>query len=99
MHATLHFAWLKESGQQMPWILGRRAIFASWRGRFRPSPRLLFTPLLTGRRLSSTAVPISPLQAKKEEFLSGTSATYIDEMWAAWTRDPGSVHASWAAFF
>lgn len=34
-----------------------------------------------------------------DEFLSGQSRWYIDEMHEAWRRDPRSVHASWAAYF
>uniref|UniRef100_A0A1B0AEU2 2-oxoglutarate dehydrogenase, mitochondrial n=1 Tax=Glossina pallidipes TaxID=7398 RepID=A0A1B0AEU2_GLOPL len=30
---------------------------------------------------------------------SGNSATYVEDMYNAWKRDPGSVHASWNAFF
>ncbi|AGO14168.1 AaceriAER374Cp [[Ashbya] aceris (nom. inval.)] len=34
-----------------------------------------------------------------DTFLSSTNAAYIDEMYAAWQRDPGSVHVSWDAYF
>lgn len=31
--------------------------------------------------------------------LSGSSAGYVDAMYACWKADPGSVHASWNAYF
>lgn len=34
-----------------------------------------------------------------ESFLSGSSAAYVEDMYAAWCDDPSSVHASWAAYF
>ncbi|XP_063228335.1 2-oxoglutarate dehydrogenase complex component E1 isoform X3 [Bacillus rossius redtenbacheri] len=37
--------------------------------------------------------------AAAEPFLSGTSASYVEEMYSAWLKDPSSVHASWDAFF
>ncbi|CAD5115417.1 DgyrCDS4392 [Dimorphilus gyrociliatus] len=37
--------------------------------------------------------------AGSESFLNGNSATYIEEMYKAWQKDPGSVHSSWQAFF
>ncbi|KAK7112604.1 2-oxoglutarate dehydrogenase complex component E1-like isoform X1 [Littorina saxatilis] len=38
-------------------------------------------------------------QAAAEPFLSGSSSTYVEEMYLAWQRDPNSVHKSWDAFF
>jgi len=34
-----------------------------------------------------------------ESFASGASAKYIERMYAQWKAQPGSVHASWAAYF
>lgn len=34
-----------------------------------------------------------------DNFLSTTNATYIDEMYQAWQKDPSSVHVSWDAYF
>lgn len=31
-------------------------------------------------------------QAAAEPFLSGSSSTYVEEMYLAWQRDPNSVH-------
>ena len=31
--------------------------------------------------------------------MSGSNANYIDYMYAQWQADPGSVHASWNAYF
>ncbi|XP_011183823.1 2-oxoglutarate dehydrogenase-like, mitochondrial isoform X2 [Zeugodacus cucurbitae] len=37
--------------------------------------------------------------APAEQFASGTSATYVEEMYNSWLRDPTSVHTSWDAYF
>eukprot|EP00743_Colponemidia_sp_Colp-15_P001287 GILK01001410.1.p1 GENE.GILK01001410.1~~GILK01001410.1.p1 ORF type:complete len:1010 (+),score=194.22 GILK01001410.1:51-3080(+) len=34
-----------------------------------------------------------------DSLLSGTSATYIDQMFEAWSQNPAKVHASWDAYF
>jgi 2-oxoglutarate dehydrogenase E1 component len=34
-----------------------------------------------------------------ETFLTGSSAAYVDDMFAAWCDDPSSVHPSWASYF
>ncbi|CAK4030314.1 2-oxoglutarate dehydrogenase, mitochondrial [Lecanosticta acicola] len=34
-----------------------------------------------------------------DNFLSGNTANYVDEMYAEWKRDPKSVHVSWQAYF
>jgi len=34
-----------------------------------------------------------------EPFMNGSSSAYIEDMFEAWQRDPGSVHKSWDAFF
>lgn len=48
---------------------------------------------LMGRMLSSTSKKTS------DSFLSGNSGLYADQMFEQWSRDPKSVHASWAAYF
>ncbi|CAH1388601.1 unnamed protein product [Nezara viridula] len=54
---------------------------------------------------SNTNQPAGPRQyatasaVKEEPFLNGSSSNYIEDMYAAWQRDPTSVHASWDAFF
>ena len=37
--------------------------------------------------------------AQEEGFLSGTSSTYVDSQYYAWSADPSSVHSSWASYF
>lgn len=37
--------------------------------------------------------------AASEPFLSGSSSSYIEEMYNAWLNNPKSVHASWDAYF
>eukprot|EP01100_Stratorugosa_tubuloviscum_P011885 TRINITY_DN540_c2_g1_i1.p1 TRINITY_DN540_c2_g1~~TRINITY_DN540_c2_g1_i1.p1 ORF type:complete len:1033 (+),score=522.37 TRINITY_DN540_c2_g1_i1:49-3147(+) len=34
-----------------------------------------------------------------ESFIDGTSATYVEQMYEGWKRDPNSVHISWASYF
>jgi len=35
----------------------------------------------------------------QESYLSGTSGSYMEDMYEAWCYDPKSVHASWDAYF
>ncbi|XP_059216850.1 2-oxoglutarate dehydrogenase complex component E1 isoform X4 [Stomoxys calcitrans] len=37
--------------------------------------------------------------AAAEPFANGTTASYVEEMYNAWLRDPTSVHTSWDAYF
>ncbi|XP_034133262.1 2-oxoglutarate dehydrogenase-like, mitochondrial isoform X3 [Drosophila guanche] len=37
--------------------------------------------------------------AAAEPFANGSTATYVEEMYNAWLRDPASVHTSWDAYF
>jgi len=39
------------------------------------------------------------LSSKADSFLSGASAVYVEQMYAAWMKDPSSVHVSWASYF
>jgi 2-oxoglutarate dehydrogenase E1 component len=64
--------------------------------------RLLFT----SRLLSQQQQPATPPQSdatttttKAENFLNGSSAVYIDEIYASWLADPKSVHKSWDIYF
>ena len=34
-----------------------------------------------------------------ENFLSGSNAIYVEQMYQEWKRDPQSVHASWRSYF
>jgi 2-oxoglutarate dehydrogenase E1 component len=36
---------------------------------------------------------------KVDSFLSGTNSVYVEQMYEAWTKDPKSVHVSWASYF
>lgn len=40
-----------------------------------------------------------PLSAQTDNFVNGTSAVYIDQLYDQWQEDPNSVHASWQAYF
>lgn len=39
------------------------------------------------------------LATGQDDFLSTQNASYIDEMYDAWKKDPSSVHVSWNAYF
>ncbi|KFH71780.1 oxoglutarate dehydrogenase (succinyl-transferring), E1 component [Podila verticillata NRRL 6337] len=39
------------------------------------------------------------IPAAKDAFLQGNSASYVEEMYAAWLKDPTSVHLSWQIYF
>ncbi|KAF9210623.1 2-oxoglutarate dehydrogenase E1 component, partial [Podila verticillata] len=49
------------------------------------------------RKASTSAKDDIP--AAKDAFLQGNSASYVEEMYAAWLRDPTSVHLSWQIYF
>ena len=34
-----------------------------------------------------------------DNFVNGTSAVYVDQMYDMWREDPQSVNASWRAYF
>jgi len=38
-------------------------------------------------------------KVNQEQFLNGTSVTYIEQMYDSWLLDPKSVNASWNVFF
>lgn len=38
-------------------------------------------------------------QEQNQNFLNGSSTTYIEEMYQAWQADPNSVHKSWDIYF
>lgn len=45
------------------------------------------------------STPPTPSNASQESFLSGSSSTYVEDMYNAWLVDPSSVHVSWDSFF
>ncbi|KAF9930823.1 2-oxoglutarate dehydrogenase E1 component, partial [Mortierella alpina] len=49
-------------------------------------------------RKASTAAPKDNVPAK-DAFLQGNSASYVEEMYSAWLKDPSSVHLSWQIYF
>lgn len=66
--------------------------------------RLLFTSRLLSQQQQPATTP--PPQSdtttttnKAENFLNGSSAVYIDEIYASWLADPKSVHKSWDIYF
>ena len=71
--------------------------FSSWLTQRCPGPGLLRQ--VTGARRFSAAPPPAQESAVQESFLSGSSGTYVEEMYEAWSYDPKSVHASWDAYF
>eukprot|EP01124_Arcella_intermedia_P024163 TRINITY_DN4007_c0_g1_i1.p1 TRINITY_DN4007_c0_g1~~TRINITY_DN4007_c0_g1_i1.p1 ORF type:complete len:1016 (-),score=165.40 TRINITY_DN4007_c0_g1_i1:37-3084(-) len=40
-----------------------------------------------------------PLSQLSENFIDGTSANYVEQMYSAWLVDPKSVHKSWDVYF
>jgi len=50
-------------------------------------------------RLISTTMLSRQQEQKAENFLNGSSATYIEEIYQAWLADPKSVHKSWDIYF
>lgn len=48
---------------------------------------------------SSNLIARRSLATGTDSFLQTQNATYIDEMYDAWKKDPSSVHVSWNAYF
>ncbi|KAH6990372.1 thiamine diphosphate-binding protein [Ilyonectria sp. MPI-CAGE-AT-0026] len=53
---------------------------------------------VAGRRTYATSATNSPPDPS-DNFLSGSTANYIDEMYMQWKQDPESVHVSWQIYF
>uniref|UniRef100_A0A1X7TY60 2-oxoglutarate dehydrogenase, mitochondrial n=1 Tax=Amphimedon queenslandica TaxID=400682 RepID=A0A1X7TY60_AMPQE len=56
------------------------------------------------RRLVSPSLSLNWLRlqgskASAEPFLSGSSSSYLEQMYESWQSDPNSVHKSWQAYF
>ncbi|KAL8453695.1 hypothetical protein Emag_001740 [Eimeria magna] len=68
-----------------------------------PHREVVLPHVLSCRLLSSSSSSSGPASAVSDAavdgFLSGTAASYAEQMFVAWRRDPTSVHASWAAYF
>lgn len=47
--------------------------------------------------LATRNTPATSVSA--EPFMNGSSSVYIEQMYENWRQDPGSVHASWDAYF
>ncbi|KAF9953219.1 2-oxoglutarate dehydrogenase E1 component, partial [Mortierella alpina] len=50
-------------------------------------------------RKASTNAAKEDAPAAKDAFLQGNNASYVEEMFAAWLKDPTSVHLSWQIYF
>jgi len=50
------------------------------------------------RCMATSNQPVSR-QKLSESFLSGSSSSYVEQMYESWRKDPSSVHSSWNAFF
>lgn len=64
--------------------------------------RSIFTRSLGQARLGGRLWKRQPLRyfaANGDNFMTGTSANYVEDMYAAYREDPNSVHASWKAYF
>ncbi|KAK8129300.1 2-oxoglutarate dehydrogenase-like protein [Apiospora kogelbergensis] len=74
---------------------GRQLLRAGGRARF--APALASSRLPSALRQYASAQASSP--APNDNFLSGSTANYIDEMYMQWKEDPTSVHVSWQVYF
>lgn len=66
---------------------------SSWK--LAASRRPLALAARRGYATSATSSPPDP----NDNFLSGSTASYIDEMYMQWRQDPESVHVSWQIYF
>jgi len=74
--------------------------YAAWLVSKNLSPALLTTSKTSCPVRSFSAAPPPPTEAAAQEsFLTGTSSSYVEDMYEAWCYDPKSVHASWDAYF
>ncbi|XP_014260550.1 2-oxoglutarate dehydrogenase, mitochondrial isoform X1 [Cimex lectularius] len=78
----------------VPNLVGRKK-FATWVKGASSNPHL--TPYTAAASYMTRKYASSSGAA--EPFLSGSSSTYVEDMYNAWLQDPSSVHASWDAFF
>ena len=65
----------------------------------RPQRASYLKSLLSTARLFHSGRVICAASGGVEGFLSGASASYIEDMYAAWLQDPKSVHVSWQSYF
>ncbi|KAL4113356.1 hypothetical protein QTP88_016990 [Uroleucon formosanum] len=76
----------------VPQIVGRQK-FATW----------LIGPKSRSLIRATQSLPITEnkysTNVNQEQFLNGTSASYIEDMYNAWLADPKSVNVSWDTFF
>ena len=84
--------------------LGPTERYAAWLVRSQISPALSQTSLSCPgsplRRGLAAAPPPPPAEpAVQESYLSGTSGSYVEDMYESWCYDPKSVHASWDSYF
>jgi len=64
-----------------------------------PAPKAAPAPAPKAAPAPAAPAAASAGNPAAESFLSGTSSAYVEDMFAAWSADPTSVHASWAAYF
>lgn len=57
------------------------------------------TTAQSSRVISSTSKNNQEPNQSAQNFLNGSSTTYIEEMYTAWQQDPTSVHKSWDIYF
>ncbi|XP_029344577.1 2-oxoglutarate dehydrogenase, mitochondrial isoform X7 [Acyrthosiphon pisum] len=76
----------------VPQIVGRQK-FATW----------LIGPKSRSLIRATQSLPVTEnkysTNVNQEQFLNGTSASYIEDMYNAWLADPKSVNVSWDTFF
>lgn len=61
--------------------------------------RRSFAPACCSRRKPAIVRMLATAPDVNDGFLDGNAASYIEEMYEAWRRDPSSVHLSWQVYF
>lgn len=55
--------------------------------------------ILNKLKISNQLRTVFNTSLNQESFMSGTSSTYLEDMYRLWQVDPKQVHPSWDAYF
>ena len=75
-------------------MLVKKYLWTAYRAHLRTTAKVLSTQFL-----SPPLATFATKATTNENFLSGTSSIYAEQMYDNWKKDPNSVHASWRAYF
>lgn len=76
------------------WALVDKEMFRRVAGRLlRQGLRKSVIPSRYVSRLAQRSAMLAPAKHMEENFMDGTSATYIEQMYESWTKDKSSVHS------